>query len=427
MRNIISGLPKGDPKRLELMQRMLQLNLENAAYVSSQEQIKYDEEWQSWDSNGRRGPEPRLRNNKSSGLWKRVVALSNQMMKEYPKGQNIDEVNFTNALALQFLGKDKEAARSYSQLIQKYPNSKSAGNAYFALGDYYFDKNDFRNAKTNYTASLKYKRTSRYGWALFKLGWCEYNLGNFRKSLNLWKQTVSYSRRGGKGAAVLKDEALRDMVYAFAELGQIEPAIAYFNANGGREYVGRFLKLLAVTLVDQGKFSKGVKAYRRLQSAAPYSDEAPEAQSEIISLSYELGRFNEVWKDLALFPKKYGKGSPWARRKGRRAAIETDKMIKDQMLYYSKLSHKMAQERKNKALMNQAVRGYQLFLQNYGRSKQAVEVKYNYADIEYFRKDIHKRVSYIYKSDSLVTKELLSWIKTVNRARTYIKNQQHLC
>ena len=106
------------------------------------------------------------------------------------------------------------------------------------------------------------------------------------------------------------------------------------------EYVGRFLKLLAVTLVDQGKFSKGVKAYRRLQSAAPYSDEAPEAQSEIISLSYELGRFNDVWKDLALFPKKY-EIPPWARRKGRRAAIETDKMIKDQMLYYSKLSHKM--------------------------------------------------------------------------------------
>jgi TolA-binding protein len=386
MKRIISTLPKKSARRLQLMEKMLNLNLENAAYVSSKEQKTYDEEWSEWDSNGRRGREPRLRTGNSKSLWQRVVSLSNQILKEYPKSPNADVVNFTNGLALQFLGRSKQAARSFTQLIQKYPNSKSAGDAYFALGDYYFEKTDFRNAKTNYLSSLKYKRSSRYGWALFKLGWCHYNLGAYRQALRSWKQTVTYSRRGGKGAAVLKDEALRDMVYAFAELGQIEPAIAYFNANGGRSYVGKFLKLLAVTLVDQGKFAKGIKAYKRLQSASPFADEAPEAQSEIISLHYELGNFKSVWRELSSFPRKYGKGSPWARRKGRRAAIESQKMIKDQMLYYSKLSHKKGQERKSKAMMVQARQGYMLFLQTFPRSSQSVEVKFNLADIEYFRK-----------------------------------------
>lgn len=386
MKRIIAKLPRKDARRLQLMEKMLNLNLENAAYVSSREQKTYDEEWTAWDNNGRRGQEPRLRTGNSRALWAKVVGLSGQILKDFPKGPNSDQVNFTNGLALQFLGKTKEAARSFSQLIQKYPNSKSAGDAYFALGDYYFDKQDFRNAKTNYMSSLKYKRSSRYGWALFKLGWCNYNLGAYRQSLSFWKQTVSYSRRGGKGAEVLKDEALRDMVYAFAELGQIEPAIAYFNANGGRSYVGKFLKLLAVTLVDQGKFAKGINAYKRLQTSAPYADEAPEAQSEIISLNYELGRFKDVWRELESFPRKYGKGSPWAKRKGRRAAIESQKIIRDQMLYYAKLSHKRAQENKSKALLAQATQGYQLFLKTFPRSRQAIEVKYNLADIEYFRK-----------------------------------------
>ena len=328
MKRISSKLPRGSQRRLDLMERMLNLNLENAAYVSSQEQKEYDEEWLEWDSNGRRGREPKLRNDKSFDLWRRVVALSRQILKEYPKSPNADVVNFTNGIALQFMNKGKEAAKSFTELIQKFPNSKSAGDAYFALGDYFFERTDFQNAKTNYLSALKYRRSSRYGWALFKLGWCHYNLGQYRQSLKRWKETVSYSRRGGKNTIGLKDEALRDMIYAFAELGQVETAIAYFNANGGSSYVGQFLKLLAVTLVDQGKFQKGIKAFRRLQQASPYSNEAPEAQAEIISLQFELGNYDAVWSGLRQFPKKYGKGSPWARRKGRRAALESQKQLK---------------------------------------------------------------------------------------------------
>lgn len=386
MKKIIAGLPRNDPKRLQLMEKMLNLNIENAAYVTSGEQKTYDEEWKAWDANGRRGREPRPRNSKSNNLWKRVVALSDQILKDFPKGPNSDQVNYNNALALQFLGRDKQAAKSFSTLIQKYPNSKVAGDAYFSLGDYFFDKTDFRNAMNNYRSALKYKRSARYGWALFKLGWCNYNLGDHRAALSFWKQTVTYSKQGGKGAQSLKEEALRDMVYAFAELGSVEPAIAYFNANGGRVYVGRFLKLLAVTLVDQGKFSKGIQAYSRLQSASPFADEAPEAQSEIISLNFELGRFANVWKELEAFPRKYGKGSAWAKQKGGKAALESQKMIRDQMLYYSKLSHKRAQDRNSNKLLAEARRGYLLYLANFPRSRQAVEVRFNLADIEYFRK-----------------------------------------
>lgn len=386
MRNIIAGLPRKSPKRLQLMEKMLNLNIENAAYVTSREQKTYDEEWNAWDANGRRGPEPRPRNGESNKLWARIVKLSDQILKDFPKGPNSDQINYSNALALQFLKRDKAAAKSFSTLIQKYPNSKVAGDAHFSLGDYFFDKTDFRNAMNNYRSALKYKRSSRYGWALFKLGWSHYNLGDYRKALTYWKQTVSYSKINRNKAQSLKDEALRDMVYAFAELGSVEPAIAYFNANGGREYLGKFLKLLAVTLVDQGKFARGISAYKRLQSAAPFADEAPEAQSEIISLNYELGQVGRVWKELEVFPVKYGPKSAWARRKDKKLNLETQKMIRDQMLYYSKLTHKKAQERKSKTLMAQARVGYQLYLKSYPQSRQAVEVKYNLADIEYFRK-----------------------------------------
>ena len=45
MKKIISKLPRRDPRRLEIMEKMLNLNVENAAYVTSKEHEKYDERW----------------------------------------------------------------------------------------------------------------------------------------------------------------------------------------------------------------------------------------------------------------------------------------------------------------------------------------------------------------------------------------------
>lgn len=411
MKKIISKLPRRDPRRLEIMEKMLNLNVENAAYVTSKEHEKYDERWVAWDTNGRRGKEPKLDDKRSKGLWRRVVRLTGQILKDFPNGPNADEINFTNGLAQQFLGLNQLAAQSFSKLIAKYPNSKAAGNAYFALGDYFFDSKDFQNAKSNFTNALKYKRSSRYGWSLFKLGWCYYNLGDYRKSQSYWKQTVLYAKRKGKEMALLKEEALRDLVYAFAEIGDVNSAISYFNANGGKKYVERFLKLLAVTYVEQGKFRRAILSYKKLQTAIPFSDTAPKAQAEIISLNYELARYDQAWKELANFPKKYSRGSRWASRKGRRIAIETEKSIRDQMLYYAKLSHKNAQERKSSALRSQAVKGYKLFMRTFPRSKQTIEIKYNLADIEYFSKRyteagrLYLEIGLLGKSKALIVDE----------------------
>ena len=60
------------------------------------------------------------------------------------------------------------------------------------------------------------------------------------------------------------------MVYAFAELKQIERAISYYKANGGTTYIGPFLTLLAQTLADQGEFNQSIKVLKRFQNTVPY-------------------------------------------------------------------------------------------------------------------------------------------------------------
>jgi tetratricopeptide (TPR) repeat protein len=122
----------------------------------------------------------------------------------------------------------------------------------------------------NYKQALRYKRSKGYSWALFKLGWRYYNLSDFPKSLEFWKATVSNARQAeDKSVAQLRDEALRDMVYSFAELKQVEPAINYYRANGGEKYISQFLLLLANVFTDQGQYGEAITTLKRFQAGRP--------------------------------------------------------------------------------------------------------------------------------------------------------------
>lgn len=424
MRNIASKLPKRSEKRLEVMKRMLQLQLEQAAYITSQEYENYEQKWQAWVARGQRGVEPQLVHTKSNRMWLKFINLSSTLIKEFPKNKELDSIIYNQALGLQFLGREDEAARSLSQLIQKYPNSSIAGDAYHSLGDYYFNKSEFAKARSNYQKVIRtYKNSQRYLWSLFKLGWTYFNLEDYRRALTYWKQTIARSSSGGKSARILRDEALRDIVYAFAEIGDVAQALSYFRSHGGQEYVGKFLNLLANILMDQGKFRKAIEVFHKLQTSAPNTAEAPQAQASIITLTYELGDYKSLWRELRLYAVRFGEKSPWARsQKSRSVVAETQKSIRDLLLYYAKLTHKNSQKSdKALALSKEAEKGYRLYLSFYNNSPQSVEVRFNLADLYYFRKQFttagkfYLEVATLGKNKAMIVNEEGKKVKNIHK------------
>ena len=381
-------MPKKSATRLEMKDRLVNLRLEGAVYYTNQEMRQYEKAWDSWDNGGRKGREPKLDESQSKGQWQALAKDAQNVLAEFPKSKNADVTMFNIGLAYNVLKRDKEAARIFSQLITRFPNSQKAGDAYYALGDFYFDKSDYSNAMNNYKNALRFKQSKSFAWSMFKLGWCSYNLGQHKQSLAYWKQTVTEAKRSGKMGMALNEEALRDMVYAFAELREIEPAIAYYKANGGDKYIGRFLLLLSDTFSDQGQYAEAIKVLRRYQQVAPFADDVPDTQKSIIALFFELNRVNDVWVELDRYPRLFGPSSPWGdrHRADKKLFDETQQTIKDQIIYYAKLTHKNAQKDDNKRGYVEALRGYNLFLKNYPKSREVAEIKYNMADIYYFTK-----------------------------------------
>ncbi|MFW7379084.1 MAG: tetratricopeptide repeat protein [Oligoflexus sp.] len=395
------SLPKQSPQRLQILERTLNLYMEQATYTRSEEERIYDQRWRRWDETGRKGPEPRMDNRRSKEQWKSVIKQSSLILKEYPRAQNADTITFNQAVALIYLGQETDGARMFTQLIQKYPNSAIAGEAYASLGDFYFDRNDFRNAQRNFQRALKYKRSKRYIWSIFKLGWCSFNQNDYRRALSYWQQVVKLGKSGNQQAQILREDALRDMVYAFAELRQIEQAIAYYRANGGQDYIGPFLTLLAAILADQGEYAQSIKVLKRFQGVVPFDEKGPEAQKEIVSLNNAMGKYNMVWRELELFTQRYGPKSSWASRQKPELVAETQAVVKDQMMYYASLTHQKAIKDNNRRLNNEAKQGYLLYLKHFPNTPEIPGVKYFLADIEYYLKNFRESGRYYFEIASL--------------------------
>ena len=164
-----------------------------------------------------------------------------------------------------FLNRLAQASATFEKIIKGYPNSNFAGDSYFALGDFYFDRAEFAVALNYYDSATKYQRSKRYGWSLFKKAWCYYNTGKYRKALMTWKKTVQYSRRErDKNTLRLREEALRDMIYAFAELKMLDQAITYYKINGTKENISATIMTFASISMSQGKFREAIRAYRQI-------------------------------------------------------------------------------------------------------------------------------------------------------------------
>jgi TolA-binding protein len=415
-------MPPKSSSRLQMLERLVNLYLENAVYEANAEFRRYDQAYEAFTRAGGRGKSPQVDNRNSKLIWKRVAERSAYVLREFPRTKIADELMFNQGLALQYLGQEKESARVYSSLIQKFPNSDKAGEAYFQLGDFFFSKQDFRNAINNYKQALKYKTSRGYGWSLFQLAWCEYNLGRYPQALSYWQKTVSVATSSkATGNDQLKEEGLKDMAYAWIEVKQVEEAINYYRAHGGEKYIGKFLSRLASQLVEIGKYKEAVAVYKRYQSLYPNGPDAPDTQKEVISLYFELNSFQNLWRELEALPRLYGPASNWAQVNGQDKQLveETQVKIRDQILYYAKVFHKSGQKDDNPGSYAEALRGYQLYLKNYPLGKEMPEVKFNMADI-YFATKKYREAGKLYLDIAALGKDKALVFDPVSKKSTNI-------
>jgi len=84
-----------------------------------------------------------------------------------------------------------EAIESFQHLIEEFPGSPYVGDAYFWIGESFFQKEDIQHAYQNFLVTSKsYPMSSYADYAIYSLGWISFIQKRFHKAVDFFKQGV---------------------------------------------------------------------------------------------------------------------------------------------------------------------------------------------------------------------------------------------
>src|SRR5205085_374019 len=110
----------------------------------------------------------------------------------------------------------------------------------------------------------------------------------------------------------LRQEALKDIVLAYAHVDAIDGAVAYLAEKAGADAV-EAIQRLAATYFDDGKFEQAIRVYRILQARAPGHAKAPAWQQKVLLAYDKLNRRDQVVTEMKRLVGEYGPQSGWAK------------------------------------------------------------------------------------------------------------------
>lgn len=244
-------------------------------------------------------------------LQQRTVQNYQKILQDCPAYEDYDKTLFRLGRTYMEVKKPKQAARSFTRIIQEFPNSKWVPNAWFMVGEYYFNtKNEARKALRAYKRSAEYPKSSVFGFAVYKQGWCHINLGDWKRALDKFRQVVTVSEDPSRGIGpgqreLLRKEGLKDYVRAFSHIGSPRRAYRNFLRVGGRKAVEKMMHRLGQWYLSRDGHKDTITVYRAMLRRFPRSLRLPVYQGHILNATSRIGEKRETVRQAKLLTKYF--------------------------------------------------------------------------------------------------------------------------
>ena len=391
---------KDPSQKADLLFQLAELWWEKSKYVYFREMAEWDKAYDKWMEETARGvekPEP-VANHRESELYRsEAIKLYQSILKNYPRYPRNDEVLFNLAYNMYETDRKKEGVALYWELIKKYPQSRFVPDAYLQMGEHFFNSNQVFKAQKAYQKAFEEGDDRVKPFALYKLAWCDYNLGEYGEAQRKLQEVVAFTERQARGAGrdpgkvQLKSEALRDMILTFMQLDQVEPAIAYYRQHDPKK-ANKWIAKLADAFFNEGKNEEAITVYRRLINDDPYSENAPEYQSKIVRAYANLQERQQVLAEMTRLVELYGPDGPWANaNKDNKEALQraydlAESTQRELVTEY----HQEAQKTQYASTYRLAAEIYKRYLEKFGDSEYAYNLRFYYAEILYTLEEYEK-------------------------------------
>jgi len=341
--------------------------------------------------------------------YAKSIEFYKMILKQHPNYPRMAEVLYRLGKAAMQQGKalgdkvlSQDGVQHLNRLIQNHQTSPLIPKAHLALAEHFFENNNLTLAKMNYEKiTQNYKTSELFNYALYKLGWVYYNLREFQRTIDTFQMVVKEIGVGKeRGKIEFRDQALKDLVQAYAELDGAWPkAEEYFLSVEGEAKMWERLFKLAEIYVSIDKDKDAVDLLNHFIDKRPTDPRCVDWHETITDVFKKLGAFPDIEaamrKWLAFSDDRT---SPWvaalrSRKDGKstEALEKGDRMGEAYLLfisnYYHQLAQKTEEETKDASKARQsyarAADDYKEFIRRWPNSKKAYIVNFYLAEIYY--------------------------------------------
>ncbi|HUU57669.1 MAG TPA: tetratricopeptide repeat protein [bacterium] len=333
--------------------------------------------------------------------YETTIAAYQQIALKYQEFPYADVAYYGLGYCLKAQFEEEEAARTFYKLTELYPDSKFVPEAYFRIGEYFFDQYEFDKA-VKYYALVPDTNPDFYDKALYKMGWAFYNQGDigvssleYQKSVDAFTTLIESSNK----KSVLTDEAMEFTAISLTEWSSdpndetaIAKAIGYyseeFRGAKERDYSPEVLHELGdVYLYKQDKLKAAATAYETVLEYYPDYGRAPELLDSLVECYLREEDYDNAHITRVRIVDNYGPGSAWYENQEDLDVRHKALQRWENSLYEVAVYFNMQAERKSrthpadaKALFEEAVNRYNQYLASFPTNEKAYHVNFYLAE-----------------------------------------------
>ena len=250
---------------------------------------------------GRKGS--RIHRTQSKKYLKKGIEASEALLELKIPYQKMDHVYYFLAFYHEELGNQKKSKRYYRQLLQKYPRTSFAVEAYREMGNEAYEKRNYRKAIGYFNKVIDRGEDARklgvLPEVLYRLSWSYYRTRRYSRAIQVMKQAVSESKKNDEKFISVSEEAFQALAIFMTERGQVDQAIAYFREHSDDpKKFSKILKALGAEYERTAKPKKAIQVYEAILK----TEGAPEIRFEtavhLVELEIKRNQYQNAIKRL---------------------------------------------------------------------------------------------------------------------------------
>jgi tetratricopeptide (TPR) repeat protein len=314
--------------------------------------------------------------------YKKLV--EDDRMKSY---SNMDKALFYYGYTLAQGKYMKDARVIYQRLLKEYPNSQYVPEALVSFADYYFEQNDLADAESFYNKVLQFPKSSVYWYAYYKMGWVDLNLQKFNEALEAFYKVAS-ATQNDKKEQVLNRAAKKDLVRAYAEVGNVRTAFKYFQKVDS-SFAFDMEQILGDLFLDQGKAEKAIYVFREMIGIDPKNKSVCLWQYNVAHAMLTAGTNAQKVEEIEKLVKLYGA----LKDKKILPASEAQECHDNAAAMAGEMArayHNESMKTLNPETLAYADKLYHVYLDTFPDAEDFGETQYYYAELLWARADAEK-------------------------------------